>query len=89
MQTLAIAPLMFVAIWGTLMELWSRTIVTHQQKKWYEIPYGLIMLLSGYVYILNSTGPRTDPWGTPYFKTELSEMHHTLGSFRQVRPEPV
>ena len=20
------------------------------------------------VYIMNKTGPRTDPWGTPYFK---------------------
>ena len=47
-------------------------------KKWFEILYGQMMLLSGYVYIVNSTGPRTDSWDTPYFKNELSEMEPSI-----------
>ncbi len=39
----------------------------HQHKKWKLIPYFLIILPRGNMYIEYNRGPRTDPCGTPYF----------------------
>ena len=38
-------------------------------NKWYNVLWCLMTWPNGVMYMVNSTGPNTEPWGTPYFNT--------------------
>jgi len=51
-----------------------RTTVCHQRTVRGSIPNELITLLTGDMYKVNNSGPRTEPWGTPYSQSVLGDF---------------
>ena len=69
---------------GTL-HLWSWE---SRAKKWYERPDWQITALKGCGYRVNRRGPRTEPWGTPHFRTDGADSWPTNTDWvRQLKQE--
>ena len=45
---------------------------------WYTTPCLRIIRCIGMVYIVNNTGPNTDPWGTPHVSGMVSDMASSI-----------